>query len=143
MSFRRFFCISTWHCKYDNPLILPEVEARLFPFLKEYCNNTKGCRFLEVGGTETHVHLLVQLEPHLCPADFIGKVKGASSFEMNRQFGAGTLRWQRGYGVVSFAGRDLPAVSRYVLNQREHHAQRTTREKLESCGQDEGEDGAV
>jgi len=139
--YSEIFLHFNWHCKYDAPLIHPQIEARLFQFFREYCDATKGSRFIEVGGTETHVHLLLQVEPHLCPAEFIGKVKGASSFDVNREFGASTLAWQRGYGVVSFAGRDLPALRRYVLGQKVHHAKGTTREKLEHWGFDEGDAG--
>jgi REP element-mobilizing transposase RayT len=139
--FSELFIHINWHCQHDEPMITPAMEKRLFEFIKEYCNGNKGLLFLEVGGTETHVHLLLQMEPHLCPADFVGRIKGASSHAMNQEFGPGTLKWQRGYGIVSFAGQDLPAVRRYVQNQKEHHARATTRQKLENCGgDDEGSD---
>jgi putative transposase len=137
--FSEIFFHLNWHCKHDQPMIVPGMEPALFRFLGEYCDLTKGVRFLEVGGTETHIHLLLQMEPHLCPADFVGKLKGASSFDMNKSFGRGALQWQRGYGIVSFAGRDLPALKKYVLNQKQHHAKGSTREKLEAWGYDEGE----
>ena len=137
--FSEIFLHFNWHCHLDRSLILPPIEKKLLRFFAEYCDGTKGTLFLEAGGTETHVHLLVQVEPHLCPADFIGKVKGASSHAVNQEFGAGALKWQRGYGVVSFAGQDLPALRRYVLGQKQHHAKGTTREKLELWGYDEGE----
>ena len=41
------------------------------------------------------------------------------------------IKWQSGYGVVSFGPKAMPWVVRYVEKQREHHAQRTTYERLE------------
>ena len=67
-----------------------------------------------MGGTENHLHLLIQIEPIICLAKWIGKIKGPGSHEMNERIGRGTLQRQRGYGAVSFAKRDLPAVLRYV-----------------------------
>jgi hypothetical protein len=41
------------------------------------------------------------------------------------------IEWQSGYGVVSFGTKATPWVVRDVEKQREHHAQRTTYERLE------------
>ncbi len=39
--------------------------------------------------------------------------------------------WQAGYGVVSFGSKDLPWVTDYIHNQREHHAAGKTHDRLE------------
>jgi putative transposase len=45
-----------------------------------------------------HAHLLVRLPPTLSVADFIGRVKGATSFQVNRDIRPGfKFRWQEGY----------------------------------------------
>jgi hypothetical protein len=72
----------------------------------------------------------------------IGKIKGASARELNQQFGLKMIRWQRGYGVVSFAYANLPAILKYIELQEQHHANSTIREKLEACGMMEKEDEA-
>ena len=41
------------------------------------------------------------------------------------------LQWQSGYGVVSFGTKDLPWVSDYIRNQKEHHASGKALERLE------------
>ena len=41
------------------------------------------------------------------------------------------LEWQDGLGVVSFGTKDIPWVATYVRNQRKHHADGTTHERLE------------
>lgn len=54
---------------------------------------------------------------------------------MNAQFGAGTIVWQRGYGLVTFAEKNLSALRRYVHGQQEHHRSRLgLNQVLESCG---------
>jgi hypothetical protein len=41
------------------------------------------------------------------------------------------LYWQRGYGVVSFGKRNLPWVSQYIAQQKEHHARQGVVDRLE------------
>ena len=129
--FHEIFLHINWHCHGDAALIVPSMEAALHTAVRDYCGRYRGVRFMAVGGTRTHVHLVVQAEPTVAPSEFIGKVKGFSGHEINRQFGAKALQWQRGYGVVSFAKKHLAGIIRYVENQKEHHEQGTAREALE------------
>jgi putative transposase len=113
-------------------------------FIEEYCGKVKGVHFKGIGGTETHVHLAFQMEPFVLLSDFIGKVKGANSHEMNKAWGSGAIRWQRGYGVVSFSGKFLPGILQYVWKQKEHHRNGTTNQVLETYmteGEEEEEEG--
>ena len=129
-----------WHCLKDRPMITPAIESWLHGYIQEYCAKVKGTHFKGVGGTGTHIHLAFQMEPFVMPSDFIGKVKGASSHDANKEFGVGTLEWQRGYGIVSFAKRHLPGILQYVARQKEHHENGTSRDTLEWSG-DKPEEG--
>jgi putative transposase len=92
----------------------------------------------EVGGIETHVHLAVTIPPTLLISEFIGKLKGGSSHDVNQAIGCGAkaLEWQAGYGVVGFGTRDTQWVVEYIRNQREHHARGAVHERLERFMQD-------
>ncbi|MFH1743472.1 MAG: IS200/IS605 family transposase [bacterium] len=122
-----------WHCHKNAPMIRPEIESPIYEFIEQYCRKLKGIHFKGVGGTEDHVHLVFQIEPFVLLSDFVGKIKGATSHEMNVRFGADTLKWQRGYGIVSFSKKHLSAVLRYVENQEEHHRHGTINNALEVC----------
>lgn len=112
------------------------VEGALYQHIIDYCNNSKGIHFLGLGGTETHIHLAIEIEPSVPLTEWIGKVKGSSSHAMNEQFGKGSFEWQRGYAVVSFAKRNLKAVLDYIANQKEHHRRGTVNSTLERFGED-------
>lgn len=137
--FSEIFLHINWHCKNNRPLISERVEPELYAFVREHCESTRGIRFQGIGGTETHVHLVVQIEPHLLISDQVGKLKGASSHRINEMFGRDTLQWQRGYGIVSFSARQLETVLEYVSTQKERHAKGTLNQTLESSGE-RGED---
>ena len=94
--------------------------------------------FHAVGGIEDHVHLVASIPPSLLVSEWIGRLKGGSSFHINHEIvNRKLLDWQDGYGVVSFGTRDLPWVIKYVKNQKEHHAKKTTNPRLEKCSRDE------
>jgi len=124
----------TWHCKDDRPFLRGPLEGALHAYMADYCDKTKGVKFFGIGNTSDHVHLVAQVEPDICPADWVGKIKGASSHDLNERLGPGSLQWQRGYGVVSFARRDMDAVLRYVARQKEHHGEGTANAILERHG---------
>jgi putative transposase len=128
----------TWHVKQNLPIITREIEPRLHKYIRSYALQSKGVIFHEIGGTETHVHIVVSIPPTLMIADWIGKLKGASSHYVNHELvNRKLLDWQTGYGVVSFGTKDIEWVIRYVQNQKVHHAKTSTVDRLERTEDDE------
>jgi REP element-mobilizing transposase RayT len=69
-----------------------------------------------------HAHLLCRLSPTLKIADFIGQLKGATSFRINKEIHPRfKLHWQEGYGVISLRRDEIEKVARYIDRQEEHH----------------------
>ena len=129
--FHKIYLHITWHCKDDLPQIKPEIEPNLYQFIKEYCQKNKGTHLKGIGGTEDHIHLAMQIEPFVLLSDFISKIKGTSSYYINQKYGKNTLDWQRGYGVASFAEKNLDFVLEYINNQKTHHQKGTINKVLE------------
>jgi putative transposase len=129
--FHEIFLHINWHCHDDLPLITSEMKVPLRAVIEQYCRKFRGVHFKRFDGTATHVHLAIQVEPTVSASDFVGKVKGFSSYEINKMIGAKALRWQKGYGVVSFAKRNLKAVCHYIDKQEGHHGRGTANETLE------------
>jgi putative transposase len=123
----------TWHTKGSLPLLTPSVETLLHQYIKQRVINKKGIFIHEIGGIETHIHLVVAIPPTILISDWIGQLKGASAHEVNQRIGLHnkTIQWQTGYGVVSFGTGDLDWVKDYVRNQRQHHAEGKTFDRLE------------
>jgi len=133
----------TWHTKDSLPVLTETVEPLAYRYVRQKLVSMEGVFVHEIGGTETHVHVVVTIPPTMLISDLVGQVKGASSHEVNQQVGRGgkVLQWQAGYGVVSFGTRDLDWVKGYVRNQREHHSQGTTFERLERVTERESKPG--
>ncbi len=123
----------TWHTKGSLPLLTAAVEPLAHRYVRHKLVSMEGVFVHEIGGTETHIHVIVTIPPTVLISDLAGQVKGAASHEVNQQVARGSkaIEWQAGYGVVSFGTRDLDWVKGYVRNQRDHHARGTTFDRLE------------
>jgi len=124
-----------WHTKNSSPLLTPTVKPVAYRALRKRIVDTPGTFVHEIGAIETHVHLAVSIPP--TPSEWIGKLKGGTSHDVNQQSNTHdkVLQWQAGYGIISFGTKDLPWVIAYINNQREHHAKNTTVDRLEQITQ--------
>ena len=129
----------TWHTKLSMPVLTGRVETLAHQFIRQKLINTLGAFIHEIGGTDNHVHVAVTIAPTILISDLVGKLKGASSHDINQRLGTGRkiLEWQPGYGVVSFGTKDLEWVKAYVRDQRRHHAQGNIHDRLERITADE------
>lgn len=123
-----------WHTKDDQPSLTGLVEEAAYAQLQHKCRQMRGVYLHGLGGTDTHVHLAVNVEPFVTISDVVQELKGASAHEVNRRLGRKALQWQRGYGVVSFARAHLDWVVDYIGREREHHAAGRVEARLEAAG---------
>jgi putative transposase len=122
-----------------EPLLLPEVEVRLFPYLVARAAQM-GVYVYAINGWFDHVHLVVAIPPKHAVAEVVRQVKGASSHFLNHEVGLEQhFAWQRGYGALSIGERQRGIAEAYVARQKQHHAQQTLSARLERADdQDEG-----
>jgi REP element-mobilizing transposase RayT len=80
-----------------------------------------------------HAHLICRLPPTVLLADFIGQLKGATSFRVNKEIQPKfKLHWQEGYGVLSLRKDEIEKVARYIDRQEEHHRRGKLSDVLET-----------
>ncbi len=126
----------TWHTKSNLPMITGRIESRLYHFLTHKILETPGALLHSIGGTEDHVHIAASLLPNILVSEWVGKLKGSSSYYINHEVQPKALQWQRGYGIVTFGTKDLKWVVNYVNNQKEHHKKGTIHDRLERFSDD-------
>lgn len=85
----------------------------------------KKCKPLAVYCNPDHTHLFVGLSPELSCSQLMQFVKSNSSRLMKKNRHASSFEWQTGYGAFSVGKKDEKHVIRYILNQEEHHKQRS------------------
>jgi putative transposase len=96
-----------------------EMQGRLWAYIAAICQKNKI--FVHaIGGTDDHIHILLQLSPTLALAQAILLIKAYSSKWMGKSF-----TWQKGYGAFSVSASIVPAVVRYIQDQERHHRKMT------------------
>ncbi len=120
-TFHQLYYHFVWTTHSREPLIDRAWRPALLRIINDEVK-TRGGVPLRHNAMPEHVHLVVRLRPTATLSVFIGEVKGATSFRVNRELRPRfRLQWQTGYGVVSLRRDELEAVYRYVDNQEEHH----------------------
>jgi putative transposase len=125
MPYWKLYYHFVWSTKGRLPLILPAFEDDLYRVIAAKVIKMDGSVHA-IGGVEDHIHLAVSVPPKLALARFVGEVKGNSSHFVNQVIKPDfEFYWQDEYGVLSFGEKNLPAVVRYIHNQKQHHADGT------------------
>ena len=124
--------------KNREPWISEPLQPRLHAYLAGACRAMKS-EALRVGGTDNHVHIACTLPRTLTVSRLLEEIKKSSSqWVKNQDDGNRQFAWQGGYGAFSLGQSQLPALVRYIDNQREHHRIRSfddeLRELLEKYG---------
>ena len=116
--------------KNREPWIFPEIEQRVWRFMGGIARKHRMTA-LQVGGIEDHIHALVTAPPTLAPCQIAQLLKGESSKWIHAEFPKlKPFAWQDGYGAFSGSKSNIPEVSAYIQNQREHHRKKTFQEEL-------------
>ena len=111
--------------KYRASLINSNWENDLYKYITGVVQNN-GHKMISVNGMPDHVHILVGFRATQSIADFMQDVKAGSSKWVNdNKYCNGRFEWQTGYGAFSYSKSQLPAVIRYIENQKEHHRKKT------------------
>jgi putative transposase len=137
-SYNQLYLHCVWATWDRLPLITPDAEPRLYGAIVSKCKEL-SCSALAIGGVYDHVHVLIQFSTTITIARLIGEIKGASSHVMTHSIAPESFfKWQGSYGVFTISKRSVPQVRRYILNQKEHHADQTLIAELEQYIASEG-----
>ncbi|MEA2690625.1 MAG: hypothetical protein QOJ16_12 [Acidobacteriota bacterium] len=120
-----------WTTKGREPLLTPETETIVHSLLRSKSVQLEAQVFA-LDGTEDHIHMVVSIPPKLAVARFVGQVKAASSALFNKAHPTRpAFFWQEEYGAFTLDLKRLSNHVSYVLQQKDHHRQRTTIPALE------------
>ncbi|MFZ0520288.1 MAG: IS200/IS605 family transposase [Candidatus Acidiferrales bacterium] len=97
-------------------------QSRMWTYAAGICKN-HGILSRAVGGSDNHIHLLIQIPATLSLSNAVLAIKSNSSRWANEQ--GQKFAWQQGYGAFSVSASLVPAVVRYIENQESHHKKMT------------------
>ena len=105
--------------EHRNPFITPEVELKLYPYIRR-CVPELGGRVVALNGMPDHVHLVCALRPSVSLSHFIGHLKARSNRRVLAMFGPG-LNWQSSYSAFTVSVHQMDRLLLYVQGQKAHH----------------------
>jgi putative transposase len=82
--FHQLYFHFVWGTHDRQPLISPELRLGLLRIQAEEVAKRGGI-LIRQNAMSDHVHLLVRLAPTILVSDFIGEVKGATTYRFNRE----------------------------------------------------------
>ena len=112
--------------KDRRALIDPDIETRLFGYISGIIKNNNG-RLIIAGAAWDHIHILASIG-RIDVGELIGDIKRDSSKWMKQH--VRDFYWQKGYGAFSIGQSQVPAVTRYIRSQREHHEARSFQDEF-------------
>jgi len=95
------------------------MQSKLWAYMAGIAEN-HGMHAVEIGGTDDHVHLLINLGGELGIIKAVQLIKSNSSRWMNEHPGP-RFEWQEGYFACSVSRSQVAKVTQYIANQKEHH----------------------
>jgi REP element-mobilizing transposase RayT len=107
-----------WSTHERRPWIIPEIRDDLFAYLGGIVREMDGTALI-VGGVADHVHTLARVRPMNAAAEIARVLKTNSSRWVRERIPH--FAWQTGYGVFSVSESSVPAVTKYIAHQEQHH----------------------
>ena len=125
-NYSRLFYHFVWSTWERTPLLTGEVEAKAYAVIRAQ-SAAMNIKVLAIGGIADHVHVLVSMPAVRDLPLFIKSVKGVSSRTLNQIYGKPTwsFKWQGRYGAITVSPSHMGKLTRYILNQKQHHADGT------------------
>ena len=120
---------SKWRCKYHivfapkyrRQIIYGQLKADIGKILRNLCER-KGVNIISAECCPDHIHMLVEIPPHMSVSSFMGYLKSKSSLMIfdrhaNLKYKYGNRHfWCRGY-YVDTVGKNEKAIREYIGNQ--------------------------
>jgi len=106
-------------------LIATEKREELHKFITGIVTNREQ-KLLAIFAMPDHVHILVGMKPNISISDLVRDIKaGSSKFINDSKWINGKFNWQEGFGAFSYSKSNLDNVVKYILNQEDHHKNKT------------------
>ncbi len=113
-----------WCTKYHKGVLGNDVGVRLRDLCRQTCSDM-GVEILSSVVAKDHVHLLVSIVPQVSISKLIQKLKGKTSFKLQREFASlrkqywGQRMWARGYFACSTGNVTDEMIKEYIHNHSE------------------------
>ena len=117
-----------WVPKYRYKVLWGDVRIRVHDIIRQVCSEL-GVTILSGALSRDHVHLFVEIPPHVSVSDFVRMAKGRSSYKIQREFEHirkrywGQRFWARGYFSTTSGNITDDVITAYLERHTAPHNQ--------------------
>ena len=121
MSYTKLLYHVVFRTKYGKNTIPEQHEKELYAYILGIINNKKS-KLYRIGGTENHLHLLIDIHSTFAVSDFMKELKEYSSKWLARNPNFPDFEgWAVSFAAFSYNLSDKQKIVNYIINQKEHH----------------------
>ncbi|MFA5074940.1 MAG: IS200/IS605 family transposase [Candidatus Babeliales bacterium] len=114
-----FFHI-VWGTRDKENLIKKDFQKKLYNFIYGITLK-KDWHLVEIGGTQDHIHILLQITDFRENVPDIIRCLKSNSSKYVRDCFDKNFGWQNGYSIFSVGRREIEQIKNYIQNQEKHH----------------------
>ena len=117
-----------WAPKYRYKVLSTPIRLRIREITRQICDQL-GVEIIKGVLSKDHVHMFVDIPPHVAVSDFVRRVKGCTSRKIQQEFPDlrkrywGRRFWQRGYFCTTSGNITDDMIEAYL----EHHFEPNTK----------------
>ena len=116
--------------KLRTEFIDEKIENELFSYIATICKDYDSPA-IQIGGTDDHIHILLNLSRKFAIMKVIQEIKAHSSkWIKTKGIEFENFYWQNGYGAFSVNPTEIEIVKNYIINQEEHHQKKMFQEEF-------------
>ena len=125
----RSYVLNYVHCVFSTKgrAQLIRDPQTLWAYMRGIANNC-GIEIFAIGGTDNHVHLLINVPAGKQLVGLVRDLKANSSRFMKTKMPL--FSWQDGYAGISVSPSQVATVKSYIAGQEKHHRRRTFDDEL-------------
>jgi len=118
--------------KKRNSWLDDKISSELYPYISKVLKK-HNCSALQIGGTENHIHILLEMAKTLSIGKIVEEIKTSSSkWIKTKDPKYKDFYWQCGYAAFSVSLSNKEIVCNYIANQKQHHKTWSFDEELHS-----------
>ncbi|MBC8269062.1 MAG: IS200/IS605 family transposase [Rhodospirillaceae bacterium] len=115
-----------WVPKYRYKVLQGEIRERIRTIIRQICSEL-GVEIISGVLSRDHVHMFVEIPPHIAVSKFMQRVKGRTSRKIQQEFPAlrkrywGRRFWARGYFCTTSGNITDDVILQYLGQHAEPH----------------------
>ncbi len=129
-SYRQILYHLIFRTKNGGKTLSLKYNSELFAYISGIIKN-KNCHLYRINGMEEHIHMLSDLHPSICLAEYMRDIKTSTSLWLKQRHSFPMFEgWASGYAALTYSYKEKDTLIDYIKKQPLHHRKFSPLEEL-------------